>query len=54
MFVLLIEDSYCSIYGVYVSKNTVFYWLIAVATITFSKQKGATIKQGQLLNKSDY
>ena len=28
---------------------TVFYWLIAVATITFSEQKGVATKRGQLL-----
>ena len=29
--------------------NTVIYWLIAAAAITFSKQKGAATKRGWLL-----
>ena len=32
-----------------VTTNTVFYWLLAMAIITFSKRKGAATKQGWLL-----
>ena len=31
------------------AKITIIYWLIAAASITFSKQKGVATKQGQLL-----
>ena len=34
--------------------NTVIYWLIAAAAITFSKQKGTATKQGWLLYKGGH
>ena len=33
---------------------TIIYWLIATATITFSKQKAAATKQGWLLYEGSY
>ena len=41
MILRFVNSSTCS--------NTVVYWLIAVATITLSKQKGTATKQGWLL-----
>ena len=33
---------------------TIVYWLIAAATITFSKRKGTATKRGWLLYKSSH
>ena len=45
---IIINDMILRFVNLCTSSNTVVYWLIATATITLSKQKSTTNKQGRL------